>query len=317
MKPSLVVPLLTALVGFGLGWLARPAADRATPSPPDTAVPPRQASAPSPPAPSPPAPSPPAPAVIPQRDIPAPPRLDGTVREIAAATAAERREKILEDKNAAKMLRLAEALGLSDAQQADLKKIISDNLRSTLASDPAPGAGAAAVLEQFAARGAALEKSLASLLTPEQRATFEDLRLRERDSRIETTAQRELANLSEVTDLSAAQREQVLAQLRVARATEIGAMPAALALILDSSVLPLGPVVPTAQSIQTLRQLAANQPADASSDLHATLIEAKRRQLDEQLKLLKDILTPAQLAQYRATIAEQQAIHDMMIPPPR
>jgi hypothetical protein len=312
MKPSLVVPLLTAFVGFGLGWLARPAADHATPNPPDAAPPRPQASAPAPPA-----PTPPSPALIPQRDTPAPPSLDETVREVAAATAAERREKVIDGKNAAKMLRLAEALGLSAAQQADLKKIISDNQRSAHASDLAPGAGAAAVLEQFAAKGTALEKSLAALLTPEQRVTFEDLRLRERDNRIETTAQRELANLSEVTDLSAEQREQVLAQLRKARATEIGAMPAALALILDSSVLPLGPVVPSAQSIQTLRQLAANQPADTSNDLHATLLETKRRQLDEQLKLLKDILTPAQLAQYRATIAEQQAIHDMMIPPPR
>lgn len=233
------------------------------------------------------------------------------------ATAAERSETITAGKNAAKLLRLAEVLGLSDTQVADLKKLIAETRSATVAGHPAPDAGANAILDHYGASGAALEKSLAALFTPEQTAMFEDLRKRERDNRIEATAQRELGTLTEVTDLSAEQRDQVLAALRKATTTELGSMPASLALMLDSSALPLAPVAPSAQSIQTLRLLAESQtPADPAT-LHAKLIERQRQQLDDRLNLVKDILTPAQLAQYRATIAEQHAIHDMMSPPPR
>jgi len=231
--------------------------------------------------------------------------------------AAELRESIGAAKNAAKMLRLAEVLGLTDAQQADLVKLIAASQQAAAAGQPAQPAGASAVLDQFVARAAALEQGLATLLTPEQSAAFDALRKREGDNRNETTAQRELANLTEVTDLSAAQRDKILAQLRQAGADDLAAVPASLALVLDSSVLPLGAQAPSAQSIQTLRQLTAGAAPEDPLALHAKLIASQRRQLDARLTLLKDVLTPAQLAQYQATVAEQYAIQDAMNPPPR
>ena len=301
MKLSLVLPLVTAGVGFGLGWLIKPPADPATPKVPPATAPVVKAT----PKPSPAANPPPAPPAPPEQVRPAP-------ASEPTAAAAERKEKLTQAKTAAKMLRLAEAVGLSEAQQADLAKLIAASQKVASAGQPGQPVAANDVLEQFAASATALENGLASLLTPEQAAAFDQLRNRERDNRIETTAQRELGDLTEVTDLSAEQRDKVLAQLRQASATALAAVPAPLALVLDSSVLPLGPLAPSAQSIQTLRQLADGQAPDDPAALHAKLIESQRRQLDARLALIKDILTPAQLAQYQATVAEQFAIHDRM-----
>lgn len=300
MKPSLVFPLVTACVGFGLGWLVKPAAAPATPKPPLAATPATKTTATPPPA----APAAPAPAEH--------------VRPAAAggpaAAAAERKEKIATAKTTAKLQRLAEAIGLSVAQQADLTKLITESQKVATSEPSGQVASAGDVLGQLAASAAALENGLTTLLSPEQAAAFDQLRKRERDNRIETSAQRELGDLTEVTDLSAEQRDEVLTQLRKASAGELAAVPAPLALVMDSSVLPLGPLAPSAQSIQTLRQLADGQAPDDPAALHSKLIESQRHQLDARLALLKDILTPAQLAQYQATVAEQYAIHDLMRP---
>ncbi|MCX6874233.1 MAG: hypothetical protein NTW21_10565 [Verrucomicrobia bacterium] len=308
MKPSLTIPVLTTLIGFGLGWMAKPSANPA-PGPTSAATCLHQATDRESPAVVPPT-SPPPP--------PSPPRPD--VRPNAGGPAAEVQDdsaRSTEPGNAAKMLRLAEALGLSDEQQADLKHIIAESLKAFNAGNPAQPPRANAMLDQFASSATAIEKSLGTLLTPEQCTAFAQLRKRQLDNRIETRAQRDLGSLTEVTDLSPEQRDQVLAQLRQSTAAELGAMPAPLALILDSSVLPLGSLAPSEQSIQTLRQLADSQTPDNPAALHAKLVDNQRRTLDARLRLLKDILTPAQLAQYQATIDNQHAIHNLMLQPQR
>lgn len=306
MKLSLVLPILTALAGFGLGWLVKPAPDSASPT-----LPPVAASSPKPA-------GNPVPAVVPPNGTPAPARTISArpVREIggrgvdvgagAGKTAA---------KSAAKLQRLTEALGLSDEQQAALTKLIEENQKAFLAGYPEPSAGPGKIIEHIAATGVALEKSLVSMLSPDQLSALEELRKRERENRIEATAQRELANLTEVTDLDPGQRDKILAQLRKAGTNELGSIPASLALVLDSSVLPLGSSAPSAQTVQTLRQLASSQAPEDPEALHARLIENQQRQLEQRLNLVRDILTPAQLAQYQAAIAEQQAIYERMVPP--
>ncbi len=298
MKYSVVLPLVATVVGFCLGWLVKPQSEPIiTQSPPANTQAPKALAKP---APRPPAQPPPGPALRP-----------GAV----GRPDAEFREKAGTARNSAKMLRFAEALGLSAAQQEDLTQLIDGSLKPSSTAQAARPIAAGEVLDQFAARAAALEQGLAKLLTPEQSAAFADLRQRERDNRVETTAQRELANLSEVTDLSTAQRAKVLEALRKTGAAELAAEPAPLALILDSSVLPLGPLAPSAQSILTLRQLADGQPPEDPSALHAKLIASQQRQTDARLTLLKDILTPAQFTQFQTSVGEQDAIRDVMSPP--
>lgn len=213
------------------------------------------------------------------------------------------------------MLRLVEALGLSDAQQADLKKIIAETRQSLVAGEAGLPAGSPDLLTLHSTGGNTLETSLAALLTPEQNTAFAELRKRGLDNRIEVKAQRELGQLLEITDLSAEQRAKVFQRLRATTATDLASIPASLALVLDSSMLPLGPQAVSEQTIRTLREIADAQDLGDPSAVHAKLIASQRRKLDAHLKLLTDILTPAQVAQYQATIAAQRAIHDLMNPP--
>ena len=317
MKPSLLILTLATLIGFGLGWVIKPAADPAA-APLVAAGPSRQPVDPATPATHPQTPpsAVPTPPVVPPL---APPNTDRNTdpTEFAGESAA-RNEKIINAKNAAKMQRLAEAVGLSDEQQVVLQKILLESQKTFAAKEAAdPPSGPQASLDRLAASGAALEAALGSLFTPEQSAAFAELRKRERDNRLEAATQRDLGNLTAITDLSADQRNQIHEQFSKSTAAEMDAIPAALALVLDSSVLPLGAQTPSAQSVQTLRQIAETQDINDPMAMHARIIENLRRKSDQRLALLTPILTPAQLAQYQAAIAEQRAIQDIMVPPPR
>jgi hypothetical protein len=310
MKPSLLILALATLIGFGLGWVIKPAADPAA-APLAAAGPSRQPVDPATPADHPQTPpsAVPTPPVVPPL---APPNTDRNTDPAA------RNEKIINAKNAAKMQRLAEAMGLSDEQQVALQKILLENQKSFAAKEAAdPPSGPQASLDCLAASGAALEAALGSLFTPEQSTAFAELRKRERDNRLEAATQRDLGNLAAITDLSTDQRNQIHEQFSNSTAAEMDAIPAALALVLDSSVLPLGAQTPSAQSVQTLRQIAETQDINDPMAMHAKIIENLRRKSDQRLALLTPILTPAQLAQYQAAIAEQRAIQDIMVPPPR
>jgi hypothetical protein len=303
MKPSAIVPLLALLAGFAGGWLAKPV-------PPATTAAPQVNGGPAtrPPTPA------PGPATEPGERPPPPAgaRPPGIAGPIAAPPPAG---PAAESRDAAKMLRFIEAIGLSESQQEDLKKILAETRDAYTASDPTQPMTAKETLDLVAKCGTQLEQALAGLLTPEQAAKFTELRQRERDNRIETKAQRELGQLSEFTDLSPTQREQILAQLRQATAAELSTIHASYTLMLDSSVLPLGPHTMPEQSILTLTQLAETPGTPDPAALHTKLIAEQRRRLDERLAWLKPILTPAQLAQYQAAAAEQRAIHDRMNPP--
>jgi len=250
---------------------------------------------------------------------PSDPRIPvGPVRHVAPVQpitdVVERGRKLEEAKVAAKMQRFAEAIGLTVVQQAELKKVITENEKAFVAN----GTGEAKeTLGSLVSGGSALEKALAALLTPGQTTAFAELRKRENDNRIEATAQRNLGNLTEITDLSAEQRDKALEVLRQATAAEVAAMPSCLSLILDSSILPLGCQAASEQSIQTLRLIAEAPELSEPRAQHAKLIENQRRKLEERVNLLKAILTPGQLAQYQATLAERYAIQDLMVPPQR
>ncbi|MEI6676868.1 MAG: hypothetical protein WCO57_16985, partial [Verrucomicrobiota bacterium] len=290
MKPSLVTPVLAIFVGFGLGWLLKPAASPA-PGPVAPATATKKTTPPG------------SPTAASQRD-PTDPRIPaGPVGHVAPVQpitdVVERGRRLEEAKAAAKMQRFAEAIGLTVVQQAELKKVITENEKVFVANGTG---GAKETLDSLVNGGSALEKALAALLTPEQTTAFAELRKRENDNRIEATAQRNLGNLTEITDLSAEQRDKTLEVLRQATVAEIAAMPSCLSLILDSSILPLGSQAASEQSIQTLRQIAETPDLSDPRAQHAKLIENQRRKLDARVNLLKAILTPGQLAQYQATL---------------
>lgn len=301
MKPSLPFAFATLAAGFLLGWLVKP-----VPAPPDspTQVRPAARVAPEtrPPSPLPPGFSP-------------PPETRTTQAPTPSATTNPPGEAMASPRDQAKLQRLAEALALSDTQQAELANLIQET-RTRFAGPRENPMDASETLKHFEASGESLRKALDGLFTPEQAAKFSELRQRERSNRLDAKAQRELTRLASITDLSATQRDAILTRIRSEIDREMATIPAASALLLESTTLPLGALNMPEQSLLTLSKIASSGEAADPNAAHARMIEEQQRKLDAQREWLRPILTPAQLAQFEAARAEQRAFHDAMQAPP-
>ncbi|MCF7731388.1 MAG: hypothetical protein K9N23_06865 [Akkermansiaceae bacterium] len=298
MKPTLLIALVAALAGFLGGWLAKPAPAPA-PAPVTTTADPQ-----------PPPLSVPRPGAQPPPPRPAPTPLDrlrpGPGSEVPALAAGA--------VDAAKLQRLVEVLKLDEEARAELEKIVAESRDSLAATDPTKPLSAKDTLAQAAATGARLEQALKAFFSPEQAAAFAGLRQRERDNRIEAKAQRELGRLSQITDLSPAQRELILVKLRATNAAELDLLPGGIALMIAPSVLPLGPLAMQEQALLTLARIAEADTPDTHPAPQVRLLDHQSQQLDEQLGYLQSILTPAQLAQYQVAAAAQRSIRQRLRP---
>lgn len=300
MKSTPLIALATALAGFLGGWLAKPTAVQApvasqpVPPPARTPVPPR------------PAPDVP---VLPPGERP--PLQSGQPQVPATPTAPAAAAGMDE----AKMARLVELLGLDEAAQDKLRQILADSRRPF--TNPGKALSSKETLDLVAKAATELDQSLKALFTPEQAATFAALRQRERDNRIEAKAQRDLGRLTEVTDLTPAQRDRILEKLRANHLADLEKLPPAASLMVETSVLPLGSHALPEQSIIALTRTAEVDSGDDHAAAHDRMIEQQRRQLDEQLAFLRTVLSPAQVAQFEAAAAQQRAFQDMIRQPPR
>ncbi len=207
----------------------------------------------------------------------------------------------------AKMLRLVETLELTPEQQDELRDLI-ERAGESLAADPDDPI-APIQLAELEKAGALLAGGLSDILTPDQRSAFEEMLDREERNRIEAAAHGELAELTARVDLNEEQREQALARLRDNAGTESAGVPKNLALMLDTSVLPVGAFALSREAVPALR--AASGGADAATQ-QSTFLEGRHQELEARFERIADLLTPAQRAAYEAAIREKQAILDQM-----
>ena len=201
----------------------------------------------------------------------------------------------------AKMLRLTEALGLSIEQQGEIISLIE---KVQAAADPN-----ATVIQDLTVRGKAVEEGLAKLLTPEQLAKFEEIRVRERENRIEQRAQQVLTNAIAEIDLSPEQREQVLSRLRQKSRSDLQAIPAAATLLFDKSMLPTSNKELSVDGVLLLAKIGEEPPpSENPGEAVQKVIDRQRAELEEILECFDGVLTPGQMGQYQAAIAETKAI---------
>ncbi len=298
MKSQFLLPVIAAALGFSIAWIAKPA-PASPPGPPNAA-------------------GDSAPKASPRNNTPRPRPASSAgqrPKEVNAsdfplADLAEQGPKTREE---AKMLRLSEALGLSISQQGEIIKVIEET--KAAATDTVP------ILEDLTARGRKVEETLAQILSPEQLAKFEELRVRERENRIEARAQQTLAQVIEEIDLSPGQRDETLARLRQAEKERIQAIPAAATLLLKTSVLPTGPKEMTIEGVLALNQISQSPPAEDPLAGHQQYLQNQRRKLEEKLQCFDGVFTPGQMGQYHAILAEERAALDRMpqrlsAPPP-
>lgn len=285
MKNQYIFPAAAALIGFSIAWVAKPS-NAIAPVKSETAT-----------------------------EAAAPVRNTRTSSENRSSAADSKRPaevragdfplvKIAEEgpqnREEAKMLRLTEALGLTIDQQGEIIRLVEESHANAVSEAP--------VIEDLAARGKALEEAFAKLMTPDQLAKFEELRVRERENRIEARAHKALTEVIEEVDLSPEQREQVLDRLRQSAKAELQAIPNSATLLFEKSVLPTGKNELSVDGVLMLAKMGEPILYDDPVTAQNKVLQRQREELEQKLKNFDGILTPAQMGQYYATVAEQKAI---------
>jgi len=281
MKSPVLLPAVTALIGFSIAWIAKPSVSQA-PAPTKTEEVaenrPARSEANSRPSAG-------------DHSRSAPPFKAG---EFPLADLAEQGPKT---RNEAKMLRLTEALGLSIDQQGEIIRLI-ESVQAKINPD-------LPIIEDLAIRGSEVEAALAKLLTPEQLVKFEQLRVRERENRIELRSQNLLDQAIQDIDLTVDQREQVLDRLRQKAKADLQAIPASATLLFDQSMLPTNnkelSVDGVLQAAILGEKIVVNDPAQAFQ----RVVDQRKFQLEALLRCFDGILTPGQMGQYQAGLAEK------------
>ncbi len=282
MKPNILIPTAAALVGFSLAWLVKPGGTTVAPAISET--------------------QPAAPEKSPRtraEDRPttaAGPRpTEVKAGDFPLADQAERGPKTSEE---AKMLRLTEALALSVDQQGSIIQLVGD-VQATANLD-------VTAIEDLTARGTAIEEGLRKILTPEQFSKLQEIQERERDNRHELRAQRMLADTIEFIDLSPQQREEVASRLRQKAKADLQTIPAAATLMFDKSILPTGKQEITPDGLLLLAQMGEKITTGTPDQVTNELMNRHKQELEALLMCFDGILTPAQMGQYQAGLAEKK-----------
>ena len=286
MKNQFIFPAIAALIGFSAAWALKPSAPAPVASGSIVDAEPKKNTRPTAPDTHPSSAAGKRPTEVKATDFP--------LVDLA--------EKGPQNREEAKMLRLTEALGLTIDQQGEIIRLVEESHNSVNPN--------LSVVEDLAARGKVIEDAIGKLLSPEQLVKFNEIRVRERDNQIESRAQHELTKVIEEVDLSPEQRDQVIERLRQSSKAELQAIPAAATLLFEKSVLPTGKTEISVDGILLLAKMG--EPIDATDPIaaHKKVLQTQRQNLEEKLKCYDGILTPAQMGQYYAAAAEQNAILD-------
>ena len=282
MKPNALLPVATALIGFSLAWIAKPGGTTVAKEAEKT--------------------EPAAPVKSPRTE--ANPRTSSTsskrpvevkISDFPLVDQAEKGPKTGEE---AKMLRLSEALGLSFDQQSSLIQLVTDS-QAKMNMD-------LSAIEDLATRGKGVEEGLRKIFTPEQFAKFQEIQDRLRDNRTEIRAQKQLAEAIEIIDLSPEQREEVASRLRQKSKADLQAIPAAATLLFSNSLLPGSGKELNVDGVLMLNQMGEKAVMGNPDVVHQNVMNRHKQELEEILKCFDGILTPAQMGQYQASIAEKR-----------
>lgn len=214
----------------------------------------------------------------------------------------------------AKLIRLSEALGLTTGQLDQLDALLAQQRQQP--AESTAGLSPRAKLERMARTARAFDAKFRALLGPEQAAALDTLRARQAENRVESKAQRELADFIDRVDVSPEQREAVTEVLRASAERDAANLPPGVELLMESGYLPSGLGSISDRSIESM--MAIGDDAPSAMDPKATALkmaDLQRERILTQAKALESILTPAQLAQYRA-VAEAQGTIQGAVPTP-
>lgn len=209
----------------------------------------------------------------------------------------------------AKVLRVAEALGLSEAQRGTLEGALGARRQriSAAAATGDPAGEIAAAEEDFA-------RQLEGMLDAEQREALQGYRERMIWNDAATSAHRDIVEVTREIDLSPEQHSAVFEALRkeafaLARSTPRSVLGDRLEGLLQGGFVVAEPGLEAIYNDPETRK----DPAV----LQQRLAEARRRLAEARTELLKPILTPQQLTHFIAVQeARIQLLQGATVPPP-
>ena len=283
MKSSYLLPAVAAIVGFAAAWIAKPTGPGPSVSAPTFQEEKAQATN--------------------RTRVDRQPTASGkNPKEVSAGDfpLGDQAELGPKSREEAKMMRLAEALGLSVGQQSEIIALIEE--AQSMAIDEGP------VIEEFSARGKIVEDGLGKILSAGQLAKFQEVRDRERENRHEVQAQKLLTQTMEEIDLSPEQRANVLERLRQKSKADLQSIPAAASLLFDKSLLPTGGKELSAEGILALVQMGEPTDLNDPEEAYDRVVNRHREELEKILECFDGILNPAQMGQFQAGLAEQKEL---------
>jgi hypothetical protein len=212
----------------------------------------------------------------------------------------------------ARLTRLSEALGLSPEQQATLEVLLA-NRRDGFRNLQGAGTSRAEMVEQANLAEQRFQEDVKKLLDDEQVAAFDDYRQREKDNDIQARAQRELADLIGLVDLSPAQRDQALAVLQELSTESINKRPPGWSIMSETMDVLGGR---QSSAFEEMGDFLDDPAALANpQDFHRKLVESRQAAADAKISRLRSILTPGQLSQYQSTLQARSSFLEQFTPP--
>jgi hypothetical protein len=221
-------------------------------------------------------------------------------------SAAERAEN-------ARLSRLAEALGLS-AEQRETLAVLLANRRDGFRDLKGAGSSPTESIQQASLYEQRFMEDVKKLLDPEQLGALESFKQREKDNDIEAKAQRDVADLIGQVDLSEEQREQALEAMRKLSESAAAKRPAGWALMNESFGMLGGNQVSVLEDLGGV--MDDPEAMKDPQEIQRRLAQAQRATAEARVAALTSILTPGQLAQYRATLEARSALMEGFTPPP-
>ncbi|MCW1914873.1 hypothetical protein OJ996_14895 [Luteolibacter sp. GHJ8] len=310
MKSSNLIAIGAALAGFAIGWIAKPSGEapaEKTAEMADAGKKPRAGMD------SKSGDRSERPLVLKQR-----PSAKGSAERDPEISAAERNFQVSfssagERTNNARLNRLSEALGLSEEQKTAVNALLSGR-REGFKDLKGKGKTPSEMVAEAGNSVAVFENALKDVLDDEQMQAYQDLKVRERQNDIEAKAATEFADLVRQVDLSIEQRDQAMEAMRKISEESFAKRPAGWELMSESMEMMGGLYNDAFENMSGFLDDPAvmGNPAEMQKRMN----EAHRAASEQKVSRLTEILTPAQLQQFRATLDARSNFREISPVPP-
>lgn len=289
IKSKILPAAVTAVLGFAIGWAAKPSAAKQD----STAETPAEATKNSRPDRQAP------PLILPQRNGERPkasPEGEATLTRIRSSTT-----DMIRNGERAREQRLAEALGLNQDQQEQLAEL-AKKYRSGFRDLSRNAQSATDLIQSAAESEKAYNEEVSKVLDPEQAAAYDAMRDRKKSNEIEGNAQQVLADISLSADISSEQREAVLAKLRENAEKAYDNRPAGYDFMTQNNSVFGNKLATSVDNPAAVMTLSSEDPAEYQRRMNEQIDETSRNRVE----LLRGILTPAQLREYQTSLQSRQ-----------